>query len=465
MNIRVEKPKTSYPYWKPIVAVLAIAGILVLWPHLAPRPFSPLVFEILGFEGDVQIFDLQSHSWRVPKRGEDFKTSQKLKTGADGMINFQVENEIHLRLKENSELKNEESRVSGKQEVYKLRLAQGVLLGATTRQFEQKQKADQAVLQILTRDYIAKIHGAIFRVQATAQPGPENKVGVLRGSVEVSTPSPLFRSEGVRIRGLEETSVVGGVVQSAARVNADSWGLMKESYELLEKSAVKEAEQVDLSKHAGSFFNYVFDHGTFFTPKIGYAGREFFKDPDSGEVFLEAEYDVFPTGSFSGVYIKTRDFDLSKYAGLSFEVRRNPEEGTPDSFFIELKSKGNVVRRYAPKTFERTWKRVEFDFRAKKPTPVNEVVFVFTNLRVGEAKKGVLEFRHMNLMPLPAAVPTALKSEVKVAPAVPKSEVKAVPVAPVQPVAPKAVVPVASSKSPAPVANSTAVVPKEVSLE
>ena len=453
MNIRVEKPKTPN-YWKPLLAVLVIAGILVLWPHLAPRPFSPLAFEILGFEGDVQIYDLQSRSWRVPKRGEGLKTSQQLKTGADGMVNFQVENEIHLRLKQNSELKNEESRVSGKREIYKLRLAQGVLLGATTRQFERKQKADQAVLQILTRDYIANIHGAIFRVQATAQLGPDNKVGVLRGFAEVSTPSPFFQSKGIRIRGLEETSVVGGVVQPATRVNAKSWGFMKESYELLEKSAVMEAEQIDLSKSAGSFFNYVFDHGTFYTPKVGYAGREFFKDPDSGEVLLETEYDVFPAGSFCGVYIKTRDFDISKYAGLSFEVRRNSEEGTPDSFFIEVKSKGNVVRRYAPRTFERTWKRVEFDFRAQKPLPVNEVVFVFTNARAGEAKKGVLEFRHINLIPLLAAASTA-----------PTSEAKAAVASPIQPVAKQAAVPVASSKVPAPVAGSSLAVPKEVPLE
>ena len=451
MNIRVEKPKKSH-LWKAIAAAVVIAGVLALWPHIAPRPFSPLSFEILGFEGDVQVYDLRSRSWRVPKRGEEFTPAQKLKTGADGMVNFQVENEIHLRLKENSEVKNEDSRVNGKKEFYKLRLAQGVLLGATTRQFERKQKADQAALQILTRDYVANIHGAIFRVQASALAGAENKVGVLRGFVEVLKPSLFIQSQGIRIRGLEETSVVGGVVQPAARVTAESWGRMKESYELLEKSAVMEAEQIDLSKKAGGFFNYVFDHGTFYTPKVGFAGREFFKDPDSGEVLLEAEYDVFPAGSFSGVYIKTRDFDISKYAGLSFEVRRNPEEGTPDSFFIELKSKGNVVRRYAPRTFERTWKRVAFDFRAQKPLLVNEVVFVFTNARVGEAKKGVLEFRHMDLIPLPMAVSSASKIEMKAPLAVPA-----------KPVASPAASPATPTNASAPVVGGSAV-PKEVPL-
>ncbi len=449
MSVRFEKPKTV-SYWKPILIVLVIAAGLILWSQFAPRTYTPLAFEILGFEGDVQIYDLQSHSWRAPKRGEDFVTAQKLKTGTDGLINFQVENEIHLRLKENSEIQNDESRAIGKREVYKLRLIRGVLLGATTRQFERKQTADKAILKILTRDYVANIHGAIFRVQASAQPGLESKVGVLRGFVEVSKPSPLFQSEGIRIRGLEETSVIDGVVQPATRVTPEAWGLMKESYELLEKTAVMEAEQIDLSKLAGSFFNVVFDHGTFFTPKSGYAGREFFKDPESGLVFLETEYDVFPTGSFCGVYIKTRDFDISKYAGFSFEVRRKADEGTPDSFFIELKAKGNVVRRFAPKSFERNWKLVKFDFHAKKSLAVNEVVFVFTNARVGEAKKGVLEFRNIKLIPfaeVPSAVPQGVIQTVAASPS--KQPVPAV----------------AAPQMPASARDRSISVPKEVSLE
>jgi len=455
MNVRVEKPKTV-SYWKPLLVVLVIAVGLIVWSQFAPRSYNPLAFEILGFEGDVQVYDLQSRSWRAPKRGEEFVTSQKLKTGADGMVNFQVANEIQLRLKENSEILNEESRVVGKREVYKLRLARGVLLGATTRQFERKQKDDKAILKILTRDYVANIHGAIFRVQASAQPGQLGKVGVLRGFVEVSKPSPFFRSEGIRIRGLEETNVAGGVIQPATKVTPEAWGLMKESYELLAKTAVMEAEQIDLAKMAGSFFNVVFDHGTFFTPKIGYAGREFFKDPDSGQVFLETEYDVFPKGSFCGVYFKTRDFDISKYAGFSFEIRRKADEGAPDSFYIELKSKGNVARRFAPKTFEKTWKTVEFDFHAKKPLIVNEMVFVFTNARVGEAKKGIIEFRNVKLIPLPEVPATVPQVVVPAAGAA---------VSPSQPVASQTVpVPVASQAPVAPAENNSLSVPKEVPL-
>ena len=90
------------------------------------------------------------------------------------------------------------------------------------------------------------------------------------------------------------------------------------------------------------------------------------------------------------MYIKTRDFDISKYEGLIFDARRKGDEGFPDSFFIELKSKGSVLRKYSARGFLREWTPVDFKFNAQKPTLINEVVFVFTNERVGESKKGVL---------------------------------------------------------------------------
>ncbi|MBU9889769.1 MAG: hypothetical protein KTQ49_07875, partial [Candidatus Omnitrophica bacterium] len=72
---------------------------------------------------------------------------------------------------------------------------------------------------------------------------------------------------------------------------------------------------------------------------------------------------------------------------------------------------GNVARRFSAHGFERQWKKMEFDFRAKKPTPISEVVFVFTNDRVGEAKKGVLQFRNVDLIPLKKPEAAVTKSE------------------------------------------------------
>ena len=432
MSLKIEKPTTNPNYWKPLLVVLVIAAVWVLWPRFAPAPSTPLAFVIAGFEGDVSIYDLESRSWRVPKRGEEFKASQRLKTGADGIINFKVDNEIMLRLKENSELENKESRLVGSQEVYKLFLDQGVLFGVTAKPFDRKQAMRKAVFQIVAPDFIASVHGAIFRIQATSSKEPVNKVGVLRGSVEVKTPSLLNFKEGLLIRAHERVNVIDGAVQPVTKISREEWGLMKESYELIERTAGTEAVQMDLSKKAGNFFNYVFDHGSFYTPKIGYAGREFYKDPDTGDVYLETEYDVFPTNSVSGAYFKVRNFDASKFSGLSLEVCRKSDEGAPDSFSIELKSKGNVLRRYAPRGFKNSWQVMQFDFHAKKTMFLDEIVFCFMNVRVGEAKKGILEIRHINLTPLP---PPSQNPPMRAAP----QNVAKKPVALIPPASPKPV--------------------------
>ena len=97
---------------------------------------------------------------------------------------------------------------------------------------------------------------------------------------------------------------------------------------------------------------------------------------------------------------------------------------------------------------------MEFDFHAPKSLVVNEVAFVFTNARVGEAKKGVLEFRNINLMPLPEASAV-----------VPQVAAKAVAVSSPQPAVKQPIASSVAPQAPAPAANSSLAVPKEVSLE
>lgn len=428
MNLAVNKPK-KFSLWKVIFPVAIIAAIIYYWPLIAPKiipegPYTPIALTVSSIEGDAQVLDSQTKQWRAVKRGEELNTGQKIKTGENGIINFQVENEIRLRLKENSELAVAEARVLKAKEIYKLDLSQGVLLGATTRQFERKQKDGLTEFYVFTRNSVVDIQSAIFRIQGSGAGIEEERFGVLRGSIRVAK-SVKDLGKGSLVQSLQESTSNDAVSKS---VTPDSWNLMKESYELLEKSAAKESEQIDLSKKAGDFFDYVFDHGTFYTPEMGFAGRDFFTDEDTGEVFLENEYDVFPDGSFVGVYIKTRNFDLANYEGIGFDVRGLPGEGTPETFYIEIKSKGNVIRRFSPKTFSSKWQHLEFDFRMKKPTPVSEIVFVYTNARVGTDKKGILEFRRFNLIPKAEDVASAVavKKAVSNVTTVPKGTVDSV---------------------------------------
>ncbi len=404
--MRIEKPKAKIPWAIVLLTLLIVVCAVIFVPLFAVKPPVPSPLEITSFEGDVQVYDVQTHAWRVPKRGEEFHMGQKLKTGSDGIANLQVPDRLFFRLKENSELWNQKPSLFDKEKVYKLFLGKGVLFGATQKEFDRKAAEKKEHLQVLTPELLVIVRGAIFRIEASSQ----HWVGVLRGAVEVKKAGFFSRwSPGSRIRGLERIGVKDHKIQPVQKVSKDEWGEIKEAYELLAKTAVMEAEQIDLSKQAGTLFNFIFDHGTFFTPKIGYAGREFFKDPETGKIILDVEYDVFPKGSFDGVYMKTRNFDAAKYASLSMEIRRNAEEGVPDSFYIEMKSKGNVVRRFSPRGFERNWKPFQFDFHANRETLITEIAFVFTNERVGEAKKGMLQLRDMNLIPLPEPLKTLPK--------------------------------------------------------
>jgi len=452
MKVRVEKPQKS-KFLIPVLAVLLIGGFVFFIPRLSSKPSTPLAYEVVGYEGNVQVLDAQSGKWREPNRGEEFREGQKIRTGEDGIVNLQAENSIRLRLKQNASLSNESCKLQSGKEIYDLALDSGVLFGSTTRQFDRKISEGKADFVIKTPQFNAAPKGALFRIHASGLPNGST-VSALRGFVEVSKSGFLPRNPEFRVSGLEESAVIGGVLQPPAKVTPEAWQDLKEGYELLARSAVMEAEQIDLSKKAGNFFSsVVFDHGAFFTPKIGYAGRDFFVDPVSGEVYLEVEYDVFPTGSFTGIYIKTRDFDASKYEGLTFEARRRGEEGAPDSFFIELKSKGNVLRRFSANGFKQDWTPVESLFRANKPTPINEVVFVFTNERVGESKKGVLEFRNFTLMPKKAPLPVAAA-----APAPSASSVPAAPEPAEQPAAEPA------TRAETSQASSDALVPQTISL-
>ena len=442
-----------------MIIVLIVIGLIFLLPHLFPKTSLPLAYEVTGFEGDVQITDVPDQGWRTPKRGEEFLSGQKIRTGVDGIINLQVEDEIRLRLKENALLSNRECKSQGGKEIYHLGLDHGVLFGATAKPFDRKVSEDKANFMIATPVFNAVPKGALFRIAASYQ-ADGNKVGVLRGAVEILKQFQLFSQGGYKIRGLEEASFLNGEIQPPAKLTPEVWQELKEGYELMARSAAMEAEQMDLSKEAGSFFQKaVFDHGTFFTPKVGFAGREFFRDPETGEVYLETEYDVFPTGSFVGVYLKTRDFDASRYEGLTFEIRRRGEEGVPDNFFIELKSKGNVIRKFSPRGFLREWTPVEFKFSATKPTPINEVVFVFTNERVGEAKKGMLEFRNFMLTPKKEKAPV-LKTEIPAVAVVAEKVVESLP-AVQAPVPPE---PVSDSGSEKAQSDSELAVPQTISL-
>lgn len=376
-----------------VVVLILFLGTLAAIPFFLLRPSGPLpTYEIQNFVGKVDVYSGADGRWAPAKRGGILKVHDRIRTGPAGEVDLRVPDQIKIRIKENSEAEISKPRLFERSFRYRLHLIQGNLLGNTEKNFEGQR------LDISTPVLVAAIRGTAFQVEVN----PENKkssVRVLQGSVTVVS---LKTRKSVVVRALEKTEVEGDAAPlQPIRVDRKEWNQLKEAYELMQKNAALEMRQLDLSKRAGGFFEYVFDHGTFYTQNFGYANREFTQDPATGEVQCTVDYDVFPMGSFVGMYMKTRNLDIAKFQAIEFEVRGDPDNGYPESFKIEFKSGSELVRAFVPHDFKEKWMSFKYPFKFNKSTGLSEVTFLFANEKVGSYKKGVLHIRNVNLIPQP----------------------------------------------------------------
>ncbi len=411
--MRIEKPESSnsspkkFPTFIIGIVIIVLGGAYYLLQsgQVARLPFlqAPVEsnlppVEIANFTGKPEYYSAETRRWSELERGAIFKTGDSIRTGKDVEVDLKIDNQAILRLKEFSELQRPARPFWVKQPVrYQLQLVRGLILAST-----EKQADHEKWLEISTPQVVASVRGTVFVVQSN----PETKkswVGVLRGQLEVRAKNESGKA--VMVQDMHKTDLEGnGPLTAAVRISKDEWDGMKEAYELIQKSAAEEADQLDLSLQAGGLFKNVFDHGTFFTPKVGYCWRNFEKN-EAGKVILNVEYDVFPRGSFVGMYMKVRDMKIQNYEALQFKVSQIPDEGYPEAFRIEIKSKGQTLRAFTPKLFRREWQTMRFPFRATKDQPVSEITFVFSNDKAGEFTHGTLRFSDVEL--IPATTPPA----------------------------------------------------------
>lgn len=400
-KIRIEKPRPRLKALNQItlilfaLALLGIALYAFFLLNASNNNGSPTdaYFEVTNFSGHAELQLPQSGNWVAANRSGTFQAGTGLRTDKNGDLEFRSEYGAKFRLKPNSELWLDSSVDSAGKTVFHWRLTQGALLLSTAK----KQPSDE-------RHHVKLFHTAarIENGAALIQTDPAAKrdwIGVLRG-VAYLEKALTWRRTHTAINTLHVAQIDSrfAALESKAVSKAD-WIKLKEIYELFQTSAAQEAKQLDLSKKAGDFFGYVFDHGTFYTPKIGYSGREFILDENSGLAYLDAEYDVYSPASYVGIYFKIREMDLSQFEGLEFEVRRAPDEPHPQSFQLEIKSKGLTLRRFAPAFFTTEWSKHKLDFSSSKSAFVSEMTLLFSHERAGEYKKGSLQFRNFHLIP------------------------------------------------------------------
>lgn len=388
MQIEDTKPRWGI-VWGIFLLLAALAAVPFFYMNFQPKNLP--TYQIQNFIGKVEVYAKDKKAWVPAQRGSVLGAKDRIRTGPQSEIDLQVPEQIAIRLKENSEIEVQSPALLEKSVRFRLHLLRGILLGSTEKKFEGEK------LEITTPTLVAAVRGTLFQMEVRPDT-QESSVRVLKGSVAVKSRKTR---KTVLVRALEKTEVGRSAPPLApVRVTRQEWDQMKEAYELIRTSAALEAAQMDLSKQAGNLFEYVFDHGTFYTPKFGFAEREFIRDEATGKVYLKIDYDVFPTGSFVGVYMKIRGLNVQKYKGLGFQARVKPEEGYPNAFRIELKSGTGVVRAFAPREFKETWTPFKFPAIFRKPVEITEVTLVFSNEKVGNHKKGTIYLEDISLEPV-----------------------------------------------------------------
>lgn len=387
----MNQPPSSRLWLIWILIVLILFGGLVFFARSFKHQqtlISPSLsgYEIEMFAGDAQVYQSKTSVWVKADRGLALEPGDILKTGKKSEIDFKIADQMRFRLKENSQIFFTTDRSSQNTDSrFRIKLDDGSLYGASEKKLSNP-------LEILANDLEAVTKNGAFLLQKNStQP---LFLGWMSGKAQVT----VKQQEPFALKALEK--VVGAPDRptlSAEKIANKDWFRLQEVYDLIPKSAAMEAAQLDLSQEAGGMFKYVFDHGTFFTPKFGYANREFIKK-ENGDVYLEIEYDVFPAGSFVGMYLKTRELDVSKFKKIKFEARRAPQDnGYPESMKIELKSNSGTARSFVPRQFSSKWTTYEYPIVSTKLLDIREITFVLHHDSVGGHYKGFLQLRNFEL--------------------------------------------------------------------
>ena len=392
----IEPPKKSNKGLLVVLFLLAaaVAVYFVFVGDFSNFSNSPSSLTVQNFWGKTVLYSASNKAGGTPERAKQLQINDCVQTGPDGGLDLKFKG-TRVRVKENSEI-----RIQAPKEAERIQLKKGMLLVSSNTPLQISVPSWFENAEFLSRLIVYSSRG-IFSVGFNPGKGPA-WVRVLTGKVNARSGF----GQPTLIKELQKgESAFPTASFKAASLSQTEWKNMSEAYELISKNAAEEAKQLDLSKKAGNLFESVFDHGTFYDPKSGFCERDFFQDTASGEVYLEARYDVFPREAIVGVYMKTRNFDASKFKTIKFDVRRVPDAGYPERFLLEMKYKGQVARKYLAKMVRQDWSTVEFPLTFRVPTPIDEMTLTFTNDQVGALKKGAVHLRRFMVEAQPAPPP------------------------------------------------------------
>lgn len=406
-----------------IFLILLVGGTFAAGSFFYYKNASSLLPVAIGpFPGKVEI-SADGKTWQKPVYNTFLKPNTYVRTGPDGEIDLQAGKTVFLRLKQNGLIRFMAPAFFSKAQA-RFHVNAGTVL--ITNQKENIQLSFNPAFDQAPKNFWQDVSTqmveseGIYAVTVDASK-KFGRVDVLRGKLIVSS---LLPKMSAAIKDMESGEKIGGGAFHKTKIVQTNWRNAREAYEVKPAAMDAQVSQLDLSKKAGIFFNYALDHGTFYQKNYGWCEREFIVPADGSPAYLEITYDVFPVGSWVGVYIKTKNLDLSKFKTFKVDARRIPGKSHPDNIRLEFKSKYQVVQAYAIKRLNKDWETITFPVRLAKESPINEVTIIFSNNKVGNNKTGGVQFRNFTLeeADLAKQVPTEDPSSLKVPVAVGANE-------------------------------------------
>ncbi len=131
--------------------------------------------------------------------------------------------------------------------------------------------------------------------------------------------------------------------------------------------------------------------GAFYEP--GRAKASFLKV--DAENAIEAGYDVNERYSYSGIYLKFNDLNVSCYSRFRAEIKGDKEKGFPTSVKIELKCRGQYIQ-FAHVPLSGEWAEAEIEIPAGS-VKMDEIAIVFENASAGGHPRGAVKLRSLRL--------------------------------------------------------------------
>ena len=360
------------------------------------KPANPVRFEVINFTGTVEIYDHDTRQWRRANRGDEIRTLDKIRTRANSEIDFTNTEQGLFCLGADSELHGIQSFFldTHPKSDPGIHLKNGSLMI-----YALKRDASRSLKIVAPFIQVKVLPGSLLFMEVDAlSDEPKAWVGVLRGGVDVYS-KLLLKQQTVRVNAHEQTEVQqGSPLFSPVRITRAQWQKLSKGFELVERTLTVEREPVQEFKDIGNLFENVFDYGTFYTPNQGSMLLDSLRGGDGKISALVLDYDVFPPGSYVGVYLKTRSLDLSHFRNFELELRSDEFFGIPDAVDIEFKTHAGVIHEFPLSAFKDYWHKVSFPLNFPGTTDIVEIAIVFTNQAVGERKSGSLQARNFKLI-------------------------------------------------------------------